>query len=119
MAGYEHQDDQVSKKTVLSVLVGVLVVIVGSVIWVLVSMDVWVEDRRPEGWERRPEPQPEDLAGVEMGLFDLTAPGLAAQHRQRERITSYGWVDRDREIVRIPIEEAMELYLEQRGQEAP
>jgi hypothetical protein len=35
--------------------------------------------------------------------------------RQEQRISSYGWVDREREVVHIPIERAMELLIE-RGQ---
>ena len=35
-----------------------------------------------------------------------------SRRRSSERLTSFGWVDRDRQIVRIPIERAMGLLAE-------
>jgi len=34
------------------------------------------------------------------------------QQRERYRLQSYGWVDRDKQIAHIPIEWAMSIYLE-------
>jgi len=54
------------------------------------------EDRRPE--PRLQEHPREDLA--------------ALRDREEESLRSYGWVDRNAGVVRIPIERAMELTLE-------
>lgn len=35
----------------------------------------------------------------------------------RRRLESYGWVDRQRGIVHIPIERAMDLYAQRRGEQ--
>lgn len=37
---------------------------------------------------------------------------LAIQKRDAEILTTYGWMDKDKGIVRIPIERAMELTVE-------
>jgi hypothetical protein len=34
--------------------------------------------------------------------------------RDRETLNSYGWVDREKGVVRIPVDEAMELWLAER-----
>lgn len=56
--------------------------------------------------------QPDEVNHIEMTLFknELTAPDLRTQALQRLR--SYGYVDRQRQIVHIPIERAFDLYLE-------
>ncbi len=46
--------------------------------------------------------------------IDPAADLRAFAHAEQERLTSYGWVDRQRKTVRIPIERAMELTA-QRG----
>ena len=55
---------------------------------------------------------PDEVNHIEMTLFknELTAPDLRTQALQRLR--SYGYVDRQRQIVHIPIERAFDLYLE-------
>jgi hypothetical protein len=59
------------------------------------------------GQERRLPPEPRLQTNPRQDLRDLRASEDAVLH-------SYGWVDKDRGIVRIPIDEAMKLTL-QRG----
>lgn len=35
------------------------------------------------------------------------------QEAEKEQMTTYGWVDRDGEVVRLPIERAMELTIQE------
>ncbi len=52
--------------------------------------------------------------GGDSGLPPLTPEDLKALRAQEEQIlTSYGWVDKEAGIVRIPIDKAMDLALEQ------
>lgn len=60
---------------------------------------------------------PAEVHGMELGLFDDYAPGLTQRTRARQRLESYGWVDREAGLVRIPVERAMELYLQQHREE--
>jgi hypothetical protein len=57
-------------------------------------------------------------SGPQAGLPQPPAPRLQVhpktdldrlRTKERERLTTYGWVDRERRIVHIPIEQAMEL----------
>jgi hypothetical protein len=61
------------------------------------------------------------MGGVPQGLPLPPAPRLqvhpkddllSLQRTERQQLTSYAWIDRDRRIVRIPIERAMELVAE-------
>lgn len=60
-----------------------------------------------------PTPEVVDRLDIELGLFDLEAPGLERRNRGRRRLQSHGWIDRDRGIAHIPIDQAMQLSLDQ------
>jgi hypothetical protein len=46
---------------------------------------------------------------VEQDLFDVAVRGARDRAQRRERLGSYGWVDRDARVAHMPIERAMEL----------
>lgn len=68
-----------------------------------------------------PEPRLERARNTQLlgegrndGAPFFTSQSLAGVHAQeRERLTSYGWVDKQNGIVHIPIERAIELTLQQ------
>ena len=55
---------------------------------------------------------PKEVSDTEMTLFD-SLDGRRPASRLPARLQSYGFVDRDRERVHVPIQHAMQLYLEQ------
>ena len=58
----------------------------------------------------RPLHAPEPHVAYATGLFERHARPLSTRELP-ERLHSYGWVDRERRIVHIPIERAKQLYL--------
>jgi len=46
---------------------------------------------------------------------DRAAIRLEMEEAARERLGSYGWVDREKGVVRIPVERARELWLKERA----
>lgn len=63
-----------------------------------------------------PPPIPSEIGQAEIGAvfqipFDAFAGGLALHAAQKRRLESYGWVDRPRGVIHVPIDRAMELYL--------
>lgn len=54
---------------------------------------------------------PPNPAAIENAPYIVEAQGLALTKRSEAYLASYGWVDRDRGIVHIPIDVAMQLYL--------
>jgi hypothetical protein len=55
-----------------------------------------------------------EVDGVQMKLSAQPGAAQQLQARQREALQGYGWVDRPRGIVRIPIEVAIDLESQER-----
>jgi hypothetical protein len=51
------------------------------------------------------------VAGVRQEVFTITAPKPTPLEEQSRELERYGWVDRTRGLVRVPIEVGMELLL--------
>src|SRR5690606_38196115 len=110
-----QEGDDIRTKAVLAALVAALLFAGGSVFW------GWLElradtaryaPRRPPAV--RPAPAgPPAISGVLQTLAgaDSSAAGLVAS--KRERLESWGWVDRSRGIVYMPIDAAMRALVEQ------
>jgi hypothetical protein len=64
--------------------------------------------RRPAPQRPEPPPEPRLQAAPREDLAEL-------RRRQSRILDSYGWSDRGRGFVRVPIERAMELLLEEDG----
>jgi len=110
--GHEHgrvrsEEDRIAPGPIVAVGIGALV---------LFFLASWVTIgylRVKEGY-RPPLPVPAELgesklALVEQQLFELSTRGARERDAQRERLGTYGWVDRKAGIVRLPIDRAMEL----------
>jgi hypothetical protein len=59
-------------------------------------------------------PSPREVGKPEIGmvnqrLFELQLDGKQQRDEQLRWLNSYGWVDRDKQVIHIPIERAMEL----------
>ena len=54
---------------------------------------------------------PADVHGMETRVFTVEAQGLDTHEQAEAQLTHYGWVDRDRGIVHVPIDVAFALYL--------
>ena len=82
--------------SVLGTLVGTLVIFVFLAILLIVYPDTPTTPAAPDA--ETPEAILEDV-----------------RTRDRETLNSYGWVDREKGVVRIPADRAMELWLAGRG----
>lgn len=71
---------------------------------VILALQAYVDHARErQVFVRQLEPVPEDL--------------LSLRAREEAKLNSYGYVDRERGIVRIPIRQAMELVIREKGGE--
>jgi hypothetical protein len=110
--GYERRD--ASMRVAMWIGVGLVVAVVAAILGMKVLFRMLEED------EIRRQPEPASLtAGAEPTLPPeprLEADPLGSLEEMRageERaLSSYGWIDEEAGIVRIPIERAMELTLE-------
>lgn len=105
-----QEHDLLPPRLILYIMIGVIAF---SVLLVYVAWRLQVYktlELRPSG--RFPEEHIELPIGVErirFTLFDRPAAGIALHAEQRRALESYGWVDKERRIARIPIEEAMAI----------
>ncbi|WP_437873782.1 hypothetical protein [Sorangium sp. So ce363] len=117
-----QEEDVVPWKTILAVAFAVVVIFVVLGLWSWMLLHGREAELRPSGRsaERSQEislPRGE-VAGVDQRIFRREATGeeglgTALNHRKREELGRFGWADRDRGLVQIPIEDAMNLVVEE------
>jgi hypothetical protein len=61
-----------------------------------------------------PEVVPSEVNAIETLPFSVEAQGLASHRVAEAWLSGYGWVDRGRRIIRIPIVAAFDVYLARR-----
>lgn len=104
-----QQAEGVRIKTAVAVAVAFLIIFTLAVLWAVRIM---------HGEELRGGPRADPVPGeigkpqigmVNQRLFELQLDAKEKRDHQLRRLDSYGWVDRDKEIIRLPIDRAMEL----------
>ncbi|MGE4055077.1 MAG: hypothetical protein AB7F99_09780 [Vicinamibacterales bacterium] len=107
----DHEESDINVSAILKFGAGMIVagVIVQAVVWALLSF-FDAQQQRPREFpiaevETRMPPSPRLQTVPREDLRQLRANG-------QETLASYGWVDRELGIVRIPIDVAMRLVLE-------
>lgn len=113
--GVRSEEDRISTGPIIAVGVG-------AVVLFFLASFVTISYLRVKEGDRPPLPMPAELGRskigmVEQQIFDLATRGEQDRARKRERLSSYGWVDRGAGIVHVPIERAMQLVAE--GVRAP
>src|SRR4051812_8719847 len=64
-----------------------------------------------------PEVVPPEVNAIETTLFSAEAQGLESHRLAETWLSGYGWIDRGRRIVRVPIDVAFEVYLARQAPE--
>ena len=110
-----QEEDLVPGKRIMAVLAAVLVITAGGVLSAWLIGDCRSEDLGPgpvatplEGMTKIPE----EVNAMELVLFDEPAPAYVQRALEEQRMRTYGWVSREAGVIHIPIERAMELYLD-------
>jgi hypothetical protein len=105
-----QERDTISLKTGARVMIAFLAIvgILSAIAWGLTRTAA--SRLRPAGQfsERQIDPR-SHLPENRSTLIDQAAPGLARKRQERDILRSYGWVDPRSRIVRIPIDQAMDL----------
>lgn len=108
MAAERHASERVRAAAVLIGLGGMLGAIVVSLLaaWALVSASGGGLRTRAAQRPRFPAP-----------ALEVTprSDRLAYEDSEQRKLSQYGWIDRDKGIVRIPVESAMQLLSERAG----
>ena len=108
--GYEARDTSAIWVALAIALLALLVVVA----FLVTRSVVRSLDRRGAATQEEPHPMTQFRRPPATALLQAqpTAEYEAYQARQRELATTYGWIDAEQRIVRLPVERAMELLLE-------
>jgi len=111
------EDDRISSGTIIGVGVGALLVffVAGWITSAYLAAKVG---------ERPVLPIPPEIGQSKIGLveqapFDLAFRGERDRATRLQHLRAYGWVDRERGIVHLPIDRATELFLKGRRATGP
>lgn len=107
------QEDRWPWGTITWVAVATLIVLAGAASW-----GAWMLYDQVGSLDQPVGSAPSRIGQPEVGIVDqrMFAQERRAQElrrAQKERLSSYGWVDRERGVIHLPIERAMELLLEE------
>ncbi len=111
-----QEPDLVPGRKIAGVAAGVVASTIAGVLaaWGIARCDA--RDVEDERFTRRVRDEASvEVNGIERALFRIEAQGLEMNQRAAAHLSSYGWIDRDRGIVRIPIEAAFQVVLARRG----
>jgi len=110
------EEDIVSTRFLLAVIVGfVIVILLGAGwAWLLYERETLRLGGLPEGSGMT---APRAIGGVSQTLIRVERHGQRLEAEQRLLLGEFGWVDRERGLVRIPIDEAIRLTAEEAGGE--
>jgi hypothetical protein len=111
---WEQEPDVVASRTVLAVLAATLIAVAigDSIAWAL-SADA--PGPRAAGEPGEPIGMPAEVNAMETAPFAVRAQGIDDRRQSEAWLDSYGWVDREAGVVHIPIDRAIDLYLELHG----
>ena len=111
MMRFQHDDAGVSRWPMyLSTSVVIAVVLAGLA--AVAALTIAIRGQVP--LEMAPPQVREDVSHVEAQVFARETAAERSARQARARLYSYGWVDRQRGIVHVPVEAAMRLYLDER-----
>ncbi len=106
--------------TVRAVVIAVifLVIFFLATLW---SVRILHSEERRLGPAQELIPSPREIGKPEIGmvnqrLFELQLDAKKKRDEQLQRLNSYGWVDRDKQLIHIPIDQAMETIARERKQ---
>lgn len=110
MTGWKQEPDLVPGRPILAVVAGAIAA---------TALGVAIAWRLADCGGPRPHPatMPAEVSAVETTLFGERAQGIEDHRAAEAWLSSYGWVDRERGIVHIPIDAAIDLYLRRRARE--
>jgi hypothetical protein len=103
------EEDVISSGKIIAIgIISLMVFVIGSLItaWGMKTVEA---QANPDGPAQLPHDLGKPKIGmVEQRLFENANQGTAWRTEARRRLESTGWVDREKGIVHIPIEKAME-----------
>lgn len=112
-----QQPDRVPGHTILGVGIGVIVSIVIGLLAAWGIADCTANEPAIAWNPSNPPRSPAEVNAMETAPFSNEAQGIEMHGHAARLLTTYGWVDRDRGIVHVPIDVAFDLLLARERQQ--
>ena len=109
-----QEDDHVSHLGVILGMLLVFAVTAVMIVWAWATTDHGLAERRPSGDfpEERQGPR-KDVQGVRQAILRHRGVGEVRDLHSPSELDAYRWLDADRRIVTLPIEQAMDRVAEE------
>lgn len=107
-----HEPDNLPRGLLLRIAVGTLAVGLGlcAIAYLLLrARESSLFGSRPIAGERLPAPH--RVAEVREEVFSITRPKPTLLEERRQMLERYGWVDRPRGVISVPIEVGMDMVV--------
>jgi hypothetical protein len=115
-----QEEDVLPARTVVKVVIAVVVIAIAFCLWAYYLLGAHEGDLRPSGrWPEHDLPQPTEVNQLEQGLFSDESDAAALRRHQRARLERWGWADRARGTITLPIDRAIDLYVARQQGENP
>jgi len=103
-------DDQLPRGAILRGILATVMIIVALCFATYVYTHLCMRHFRPSGvFPERDLPPPHEVAEVRQEMFQIPHPRPTALDRDRATLQRFGWVDRDRRLIHVPVDVAIEL----------
>ncbi len=109
----DFADDVIPRRMILRVLAGAIAfsVFLAAIAALLLQLDE--HSFRPSSrFDERDLPAPHSTAAVRATPYQIP-DDPSAQKERRALLDRWGWIDRDRQIARIPVDNAIDLLVEE------
>ena len=108
--------DQLPSRKIIAVALGAFLIFGLATLWANDILRLETQSLLSGG----PVPAPTETGKRQVGmvnqwLFELQTDATDKREEQLKRLNSYGWVDRDKQIIHIPIGRAMEQMAAEAG----
>jgi hypothetical protein len=105
---FAQEPEDLKRRWIVGVALGLLLLLVCLTAAAFGLKHVLDAKTRAEGTGQQPRPA-ERVSNVHSELFSRTLSGEARKRAQAETLRHYRWVDKQRGVVRLPIDVAIEL----------
>jgi hypothetical protein len=107
-------DERIPTAKIVTIGLASLIVFAAATFWSWKLMDRELRVIQPGG----PAPVPKEIGKPEIGIvdqvpFEITRSAVRTRREQEQWLNSYGWIDRDKGTIHVPVERAMDAWLAQ------
>lgn len=111
-----QEEDILPSRPILRVGLIVIAVTIACSLWAWWLTRAYFGALRPSGlWPERDLPAPTEVNDIEQYDYDLPSEASRQRRATSSRLEGWGWIDREAGTVYMPIERAIDFYVDSQG----